>query len=135
MILIIMMILMMLIIIISGFSADFHRDLFIYYTEMNEEIPHEVLCPITLSLMEHPVTNVHGHTFDRDAIMSWYVAGSRRNPLNNMNLPTLDLTPNRQLKTRIDAYRQRVKEEGDRQKESWTAMLELANYQIEEHVG
>ena len=116
MILIIMMILMMLIIIISGFSADFHRDLFIYYTEMNEEIPHEFLCPITLSLMENPVTNVHGHTFDRDAIMSWYVAGSRRNPLTNMNLPTLNLTPNKELKARIDVYKHRVEKEGSSRK-------------------
>ena len=69
---------------------------------MHQEVPEEFLCPITLNIMENPVTNVHGHTFDRDAIMKWYALGSRRNPLTNMKMNTLDLAPNMQLKKKID---------------------------------
>ena len=50
------------------------------------------------------MVNAHGHTFDRDAIMRWYARGSRKNPLNNLNLPTLNLSPNLPLKRRIDDY-------------------------------
>ena len=57
------------------------------------------------------MVNAHGHTFDRDAIMRWYARGSRKNPLNNLNLPTLNLSPNLPLKRRIDDYLKKKEEE------------------------
>lgn len=57
--------------------------------------------------MDNPVTNVHGHTFDRDAIMKWHAQGNRKNPLTNINLPTFNLSPDKTLKAKIDSFRMR----------------------------
>ena len=56
------------------------------------------MCPISLTLMNNPVNVVHGHTFDRDSIMSWFAKGGRKNPLSNLPLNDFYLRPNKKLR-------------------------------------
>jgi hypothetical protein len=68
------------------------------------EVPDEFCCPITLGLMEDPVTAADGKTYERPAITDWLREHST-SPMTNLELPNKTLTPNTKLKERIEAYK------------------------------
>lgn len=44
--------------------------------------PHEFCCPITLDIMEDPVSMLDGRSYERAAIQKWYDGGHRTCPMN-----------------------------------------------------
>lgn len=40
-----------------------------------------------------------GHTYERSAIMSWFMEGKRRSPVTNVTLPNTTLTQNHCIRT------------------------------------
>lgn len=58
------------------------------------------ICPITLCLMEEPVTTADGHTYDSMAIREW-LRHHKTSPLTNMLLENPNVTPNRKVKKMI----------------------------------
>ena len=56
-------------------------------------------------IMKDPVFDADGYTYDRESIQQWFDAGNRRSPMTGLELRSLDLTPNRAIKSAIHAWR------------------------------
>ncbi|KAF8671994.1 hypothetical protein HU200_049814 [Digitaria exilis] len=70
-----------------------------------EESPHLFLCPISMELMDDPVTVSTGVTYDRRSIEQWIFGYGRATcPATMQPLANLDLTPNHTLKRVIDSW-------------------------------
>jgi hypothetical protein len=70
-----------------------------------EEPPHLFLCPISMEVMDDPVTVSTGVTYDRRSIEQWLLEyGGATYPAIMQPLPSLDLTPNHTLKRVIDSW-------------------------------
>ncbi|XP_062202649.1 E3 ubiquitin-protein ligase PUB23-like [Phragmites australis] len=66
---------------------------------------HHFLCPISLQLMQDPVTAPTGITYDRRAIERWLAAGHATCPVTGQPLALADLTPNHTLRRLIQSWR------------------------------
>jgi len=65
-------------------------------------------CPITAELMEDPVIDNEGNTYERNAILAWLVVNST-SPITRQYLSVADLKPNRALRESISyAHEQRI---------------------------
>lgn len=53
-----------------------------------------MICPITQDIMVHPVTTADGHTYERDAIRTWFALNTM-SPLTGLNLADTTLKRNR----------------------------------------
>ena len=78
--------------------------------------PEEFLCPITHQVMNDPVTNTMGHTYERKAIMTWLMMeGSDRKgcrcPLTRKYLKPCDFVPNKNLQTEIQNWQQQQQQQ------------------------
>ncbi|CAL4884755.1 unnamed protein product [Urochloa decumbens] len=70
-----------------------------------EEPPQLFLCPISMELMEDPVTVSTGVTYDRRSIQQWVFGHGRATcPATMQPLANLDLTPNHTLKRVIASW-------------------------------
>jgi hypothetical protein len=70
-----------------------------------EETPHLFLCPISMELMDDPVTVSTGVTYDRRSIEQWVFGYGRATcPATMQPLANLDLTPNHTLKRVIGSW-------------------------------
>ena len=76
------------------------------------EIPHEFYCSITQDIMNDPVKTCDGHTYDRFAIERWF-NHKTTSPLTGLHLENTVLTSNTELKTAIDKYFDKVKNEDE----------------------
>ena len=63
----------------------------------------DLLCPITMELMNDPVQASDGHTYERDAIEEWFREHDR-SPLTNEVLSSKKLVPNYFCKKTIQKY-------------------------------
>jgi hypothetical protein len=66
-------------------------------------IPDYIICPITNMVMEDPVMDRDGNSFEREAITEW-LDKNKISPLTRKPLRQSDLVPNRALKNLIDQY-------------------------------
>jgi hypothetical protein len=70
-----------------------------------EEPPQLFLCPISMELMEDPVTVSTGVTYDRRSIERWFFKyGKTTCPATMQRLASFDLTPNHTLKRVISSW-------------------------------
>ncbi len=67
----------------------------------NNDLPNELMCPITMKLMMDPVILRDGHTYERKAIERW-LKKENRSPKTNQALETKDVLPNYLAKALID---------------------------------
>jgi hypothetical protein len=70
-------------------------------------IPDEFFCPISLDLMEDPVTAADGHSYERREIEAWFGGGHNTSPKTGAVLPNTNLVPNIPLRNLIREYRER----------------------------
>lgn len=68
---------------------------------MDDYIPEQFLCPITLEIMKEPVICSDGHTYEKEAIMSLKKSIS---PLTNQPINLNTIIPNRIIKELISNY-------------------------------
>ncbi|XP_052173873.1 U-box domain-containing protein 19 [Diospyros lotus] len=61
-------------------------------------------CPISLEIMNDPVTLETGHTYDRSSILKWFRAGNPTCPKTGEKLKSTDLVPNLAVKQLILQY-------------------------------
>lgn len=69
-------------------------------------IPHLFRCPISLDLLEDPVTLCTGQTYDRSSIEKWLSAGNFTCPVTMQKLHDLSIVPNNTLRHLIDQWLQ-----------------------------
>ena len=72
---------------------------------------HNPLCPLTLELMNEPVIDREGNTYEKAAIMDWLQKGNTTSPLTRSALKADDLTPNRSIKEAITEFKLHKAEE------------------------
>ncbi|KAK3139379.1 hypothetical protein QOZ80_5AG0382340 [Eleusine coracana subsp. coracana] len=65
---------------------------------------HHLTCPISLQLMQDPVTSPAGISYDRRAIERWLAAGHATCPVTGHPLSLADLTPNHTLRRLIQSH-------------------------------
>jgi len=63
--------------------------------------PPQFFCPILHDIMKDPVVTMDGHTYEREAIMTWFQQADR-SPISNLRIATT-LVPNIALRQQIDA--------------------------------
>jgi hypothetical protein len=67
------------------------------------EIPRSYLCCITQEMMQDPVVDHEGHSYEREAIVAW-IKKSGTSPMTRQPLVLADLIPNRALKDAIEEF-------------------------------
>ena len=72
---------------------------------LDNGIPDEFVCPLTLEIFEYPVMDRYGKNFERAAIMKWFSKGHSTCPLTRRELKPSDLVTNSSLKLQIDEWR------------------------------
>jgi len=103
-------------------------------SDHGDDIPDELMCPITTELLEDPVLAADGITYERSAIEDWFCTqmaiiriaeeqlrvnpGLRReleivrrgitSPMRGITLPNLQLTPNTNLKIMTRAHKEKM---------------------------
>lgn len=73
-------------------------------------VPNEFYCPITGELMNDPVTEPDGHTYERKAIMKW-LSKNKTSPMSRSPLYEKDLFTNIPFKKTIDSMREKLSED------------------------
>ena len=72
-------------------------------------VPHEFYCPINGTLMNNPVSDMEGNTYEEESIHKWLSKNST-SPITRSPLSIHDLTINTTVKKAIDAIRDSLKE-------------------------
>ena len=70
---------------------------------MPDSSPPSFVCPLTLEVMEDPVTAADGHSYEAAAITKW-LQGSRLSPLTGQLLPNKQLTRSHALRNAIEEF-------------------------------
>ena len=70
----------------------------------------KILRPITGELMNHPMSEQSGHSYERESIMRW-LETKKTSPMTNLPLIESDLTENLALKRSIDSIRDKINSE------------------------
>ena len=73
-------------------------------TSQPQEIPQHFLCPITLAVMNDPVIDNDGVSYERQAIAEWLNARNSTSPTTGKVLTVNDLRPNRALRDAIEKH-------------------------------
>jgi hypothetical protein len=69
------------------------------------EAPSKFLCALTSTLMSDPVMSIHGHTFERTAILAW-LDNSSKCPITGKPLGLEGLVSNKTLRSTIIGWRE-----------------------------
>lgn len=69
------------------------------------DIPEHFVCPLTLEVMEDPLMNRVGRSYERTAILQWITTKSPTCPLTRQPLNVKDLVPNNRLRKEILEWR------------------------------
>ncbi|KAL7613753.1 hypothetical protein Lser_V15G05825 [Lactuca serriola] len=73
--------------------------------EVEIDVPSHFLCPISMQLMNDPVTISTGITYDRQSIERWlFTCRSSSCPVTKQVLSDTDLTPNYNLRRLIQSW-------------------------------
>jgi U-box domain len=75
--------------------------------QINENVPDAFICPLTLEIMEDPVMNRAGHSFERAAIIEWMRKENPTCPLTRKPIRLSDFVANRRLQHMIVEWRTR----------------------------
>jgi U-box domain len=72
-----------------------------------ENVPDAFICPLTLEIMEDPVMNRSGHSFERAAIIEWMRRENATCPLTRKPIKLSDFVANRRLQQMIVEWQKR----------------------------
>uniref|UniRef100_A0A803KZA3 RING-type E3 ubiquitin transferase n=1 Tax=Chenopodium quinoa TaxID=63459 RepID=A0A803KZA3_CHEQI len=71
-----------------------------------DQVPSYFICPIFQEIMRDPQVAADGFTYEADAIRGWFEGGHDTSPMTNLKLDSLNLTPNRTLRSAIQEWQQ-----------------------------
>ena len=69
------------------------------------------VCDFLQEIMVNPVLAADGHTYELIAIQRW-MEKSDRSPMTNMKLPTRELTPNLEVRQKIQEWQEKQASRG-----------------------
>jgi len=69
----------------------------------SDSLPDEMYCPISHEVMQDPVVAADGYSYERVSLQKWFVS-SHTSPITNLPLPSLQLIPNRTLRSLIKSH-------------------------------
>lgn len=72
---------------------------------MTIDTPERFLCPISMTIMSHPVRTEAGHVFERQAIMEWIYFGKATCPMSRMPLHPSAIKPDHALEQEIRQWK------------------------------
>lgn len=72
----------------------------------NYGIPHEFICPLTLEIMNNPLMDRSGRSYERTAILEWITTKNSTCPITRQPLFVKDLLPNNKLRKEIIQWRE-----------------------------
>lgn len=74
---------------------------------IDDEPPHEFLCPISMELMTEPVVLLESkQTYDRVSILRWVEErGHKTDPMTRIPLVSRAMEPDRELRAKIEMWR------------------------------
>ena len=78
--------------------------------ENNVFVPDDFYCPITGELMDDPVSDPEGFTYERSSIVRW-LESKNTSPMTRSPLNVSDLVENKSLKKSIESIRGKLKED------------------------
>jgi hypothetical protein len=67
--------------------------------------PSSFVCPLTLEVMSDPLISIHGHNFQREAILEWLARGNNTCPLTRKLLFIDKLIANKSLQAQIKRWK------------------------------
>jgi hypothetical protein len=70
-------------------------------------IPPDFYCPITGELLQNPVSDPSGHTYEKESILKW-LSTKKESPITREYLESTMLTDNTALKRSIDSIRDKI---------------------------
>ena len=77
---------------------------------INKNVSEHFVCPITLQVMDRPVTNIKtGHNYERRAILQWIYSGNPTCPLTREQICVGDLVDNDILRCEITQWKREKK--------------------------
>ena len=93
-------------------SAEALNDYFAPFDTIisREAVPRKFQCPLTGEIMEDPVRDSAGHTFEKKAIMGWINCGNEECPDGFESIALSDLTPDLPLKQAIEEWKREKRE-------------------------
>ena len=68
------------------------------------QVPADFICPITAAIMERPVMDREGNSYEELAIQQWLAQGNSTSPITRNHLVATDLVTNRALKSSIEQF-------------------------------
>ena len=74
--------------------------------KLEDEAPRSFLCPISTQIINDPVIDREGNSYEKDDILQW-LERSQVSPLTDSPLTSADLVENRALKNVIELYKNR----------------------------
>ena len=93
----------------SSFSYNIHTNQMSNNTTATTTPPQDFTCCITQDLMQDPVIAADGQSYERSAIEEWFYKGHSSSPMTGAPLSHKHLTPNCNLKSQIEAWKQQHK--------------------------
>ncbi len=84
-------------------TVKLREDLIAMKNIFKNEIPEDLLCPITSDIFVDPVMTCDGHTYERKAIEAWFVKHNT-SPQTNLTLMSKTLIPNYVIKQLVKAF-------------------------------
>lgn len=75
----------------------------LFQESLEDQVPYNLICPITGEIMREPVLATDGHTYEKSAINFWFESGRASSPKTNKEISTT-LIPNYNLKSLIEDY-------------------------------
>lgn len=87
-------------------------------------LPDAFVCPVTREVMDDPVSCADGHTYERSAIQHWLLSHAT-SPKTGLPLDSKRLVPNFALRSAIDDYRAKSRQEVAEEEAEEAAELEF----------
>jgi hypothetical protein len=72
--------------------------------QFDELCPKQYLCPISLTIMKHPVIAHDGYSYEEEHILKWFRTGNITSPVTNSMIPSTQVIVNYTLKGLIDEF-------------------------------
>ena len=75
-----------------------------FTAEILNKILNEIICPITQEGIKEPITDIYGHTYEKEALIQW-LKQKKRSPLTNRPLSIAQVYSNKALEGLLECLK------------------------------